>query len=206
MKATRDAQAKEYEAAVSSTGGQSVALHTSLLAAVAAPDEDALMEAAVRHRDVPAGFDAATAQDADEFSPVADPLTSELLFDLHACTQMSGFSLHGAPDDRSDAKAELIIPDSAMLVSPIARKYVREVTGPRYQWKHGRLRLVSRKFATSAQNQRHVLEQAQAVMVAAQDLEAEFGDFHQPRVKALPYGHRQRRTAKRRKGKAGLSF
>lgn len=204
---SRKQQLEELQAAVASPGGQATLLQAALLKTVAQPGEDALMEQANKSEHVPRSFDPHTAQHSDEYVPVADPLAhGALLVDLDACTQFMSLSLHGPVDAASDAKAELQVPDAAMLVSPVARKYVRELAGPRYQWQHRRLRIVSRKFPTASQNQRHALEQAQAVLQEAEALAEEFGDFHQPKVVPLPYGHKARRRAKRRKAKAGLAF
>lgn len=193
--------------AVAAPGGQVLALHTSLLRAVVLPEEDTVMQSMTRPADMPADWNADSAQDTDEYNPAVDPLFDNLKLDLSQCSMTVGLSVQGGGDEGElDRKASFAVPDAAMRISPVAKKYVREIAGGKYQWPQRQLVITQRKHATSAQNERYATEQAQAIMLAAEQLAEEHGDFEQVTPKALPYGHKQRRRTKTRKGKKGLAY
>ncbi len=193
--------------AISAPGGQVLALHTSLLRAVILPEEDQMMQSLTRPADMPADWNSETAQDSDEYNPAVDPLFDNLKLDLEQCSMTVGLSVQGGGDEGElDRKATFTVPDAAMRISPIAKKYVREIAGGKYQWPQRRLVITQRKHATSALNERYATEQAQAIMLAAEQLAQEHGDFQQVAPKALPYGHKQRRRNKTRKSKKGLAY
>jgi hypothetical protein len=156
---------------------------------------------------MPADWDHKTAQDSDEYNPAVDPLFDNLKLDMGACTMTVGLSIQGAGDEGElDRKATFSVPDAAMHISAAAKKYVREIAGGKYQWPQRRLVVTQRKHATSAQNERYAVEQAQAIMVAAEQLAAQHGDFEQVVPKPRAYDHKQRRSAKTRKAKKGLAY
>lgn len=109
-------------------------------------------------------------------------------------------------DSPNDKKVTLCAHISKLGLDPVVEKYVKLIAGKRYQWDKQRVYLVSRKFATSHENKRHVLELLHSIIMEARQLASELGDFHLPHAQPKRYGYRQTRLKKKRKGKRGWPF
>ena len=83
---------------------------------------------------------------------------------------------------------------------------MKEICGPRYDWCAQRIRIVSRRYPTSAQNRRYVTEQLQLVLEEAQEMARKHGDFLQRGPILRNSGHKRRTAQKKRKAKKELFY
>ena len=124
------------------------------------------------------------------------------LFDVDACRLETTMTTNPNPRGADyDAKVVLHVPDSATLCSAVELKYMRQIAGAKYDWNARSLRIITRRYPDAARNSRLAYEQAQAVLVEARKLAAEFGDFVQAAPSAGPA-----KRGKKRHGMRGRSL
>lgn len=94
--------------------------------------------------------------------------------------------------------ARLVADVASLDLPPVAGKWLKEILGPRMDWKSNHLRITCKRHASAAENRREALEQLSAACRRARELADELGDFAQRGPIDKEWGASQRRKRRAR--------
>ncbi len=122
-------------------------------------------------------------------SPRSRAATAPLPFNVRALTLTSNLTLTAAPGTKPiDARVTLTARVSDLGLDPATAQYVRAIAGPRFAPGKDTLRMSADTHPDSASNKRLVIERLAALVVAAKELAAKYGEL-KPAPRKPAYSH-----------------